>query len=327
MKEWQAAVAAMRRSRVAWAPPSDRSSWSVTLARYAAAAAAVTIAAAAHGLLVRALGPMPPFITFYPAVLLVVLFAGGGPGFASVVLSAFAVDYLFIQPIGSLSVATSSQRIALGVFLVTGSVLCTLAERLRRARWAEKVAAGQMELLRATMSAIGEGVIATDVDGRIVFMNGAAEALIGYSSSDAEMKQLDTVLFISIAATAEPLTDIVHRVLEAGSLAEGVELSLWSHKGRDVPVEASGVPMRSAEGTVYGVVLTLRDCSDRKQSEHAVQGLLNAVQAEKEWLSQVLNSINEEVYFTDTHRRYTFVNPAARREFGYSDMQGMEVRG
>ena len=53
------------------------------------------------------------------------------------VLSAFAVDYLFIQPIGSLSVATSSQRIALGVFLVTGSVLCTLAERLRRARSAK----------------------------------------------------------------------------------------------------------------------------------------------------------------------------------------------
>jgi len=73
------------------------------------------------------------------------------------------------------------------------------------------------------------------------------------------------------------------------------------------------------------VRLTLRDCTERKQAEQKAQRLLAAVQADKEWLSQVLSSINEEVYFTDTQRRYTFANTVAMREFGHTSVKGIEV--
>ena len=57
--------------------------------------------------------------------------------------------------------------------------------------------------------------------------------------------------------------------------------------------------------------MTIRDCSERKRSEKELQRLFDAVHAEREWLSQVLTSINDEVYFTDTQKRYTFVNASA----------------
>ncbi len=47
--------------------------------------------------------------------------------------------------------------------------------------------------------------------------------------------------------------------------------------------------------------------------------------AEKEWLSAVLNSMNEEVYFTDTQKRYTYANPAALREHRHESLEGVEV--
>ncbi|HEY4213750.1 MAG TPA: response regulator [Steroidobacteraceae bacterium] len=47
--------------------------------------------------------------------------------------------------------------------------------------------------------------------------------------------------------------------------------------------------------------------------------------AEKEWLSAVLNSMTEEVYFTDVDHRYTYANPAAQREFGPGTIEGIKV--
>lgn len=47
--------------------------------------------------------------------------------------------------------------------------------------------------------------------------------------------------------------------------------------------------------------------------------------AENEWLAAVLNAMTEEVYFTDTQRRYTYANPAAMREFGHGRVDGKKV--
>jgi PAS domain S-box-containing protein len=47
--------------------------------------------------------------------------------------------------------------------------------------------------------------------------------------------------------------------------------------------------------------------------------------AENEWLAAVLNAMTEEVYFTDTQRRYTYANPAAMREFGHDRVDGVPV--
>ena len=75
----------------------------------------------------------------------------------------------------------------------------------------------------------------------------------------------------------------------------------------------------------HSIVSTGIDVTARNRAELEVKRLLDALRAEKEWLFAVLNSINEEVYFTDPQGRYTYANPAALREFGHASLAGVPV--
>ncbi len=109
---------------------------SAILARYALAVLAAGFAIWLRRWLLT-FGPMPLFITFYPAVLLSATVAGGGPGILATTLSALAADYLFITPIGRFSIQSTNDVLALALFVGTNLVLCVVAERQRRSRWAE----------------------------------------------------------------------------------------------------------------------------------------------------------------------------------------------
>ncbi len=53
--------------------------------------------------------------------------------------------------------------------------------------------------------------------------------------------------------------------------------------------------------------------------------MLLAARTEKEWLSLVLDSITDEVWFTDAQQRYKLANPAALREFGLTSVEEVPV--
>ena len=67
------------------------------------------------------------------------------------------------------------------------------------------------------------------------------------------------------------------------------------------------------------------DITARIRVEAEVRRLLEVNRAEREWLSAVLNSMTEEVYFADPERRYTYANPAAMREFGHDAVEGLDI--
>src|SRR6185437_2018168 len=67
------------------------------------------------------------------------------------------------------------------------------------------------------------------------------------------------------------------------------------------------------------------DISARIRVEAEVRRLLEVNRAEREWLSAVLNSLTQEVYFADTQKRYTYANPAALREFGHDTVEGVDI--
>lgn len=73
------------------------------------------------------------------------------------------------------------------------------------------------------------------------------------------------------------------------------------------------------------VVASGSDITLRTGALREVERRFRAESAEKEWLAAVLDSMTEEVYFTDTQQRYTYANPAAMREFGLESIAGMRV--
>jgi PAS domain-containing protein len=77
---------------------------------------------------------------------------------------------------------------------------------------------------RTTLASIGDGLISTDVDGRVEFMNQVAERLTGWDLLAAQGRALDEVFSIVNASTRAKADDPVGRALR-----EGVVVGLSNH--------------------------------------------------------------------------------------------------
>jgi PAS domain S-box-containing protein len=117
-------------------PPVEDSRWNKIAARYALAVLVALLASFLRVWLLK-LGPMPLFVTYYPAVLLVAMVFGGGPGILVTILSALMAIYYFMPPYGHWSIESPADAVALAIFAGTTLSLCVVAERLRNSRWAE----------------------------------------------------------------------------------------------------------------------------------------------------------------------------------------------
>lgn len=73
------------------------------------------------------------------------------------------------------------------------------------------------------------------------------------------------------------------------------------------------------------VISSGSDITARAGAMREVERRFRAESAEKEWLAAVLDSMTEEVYFTDTSQRYTYANPAALRELKRETLAGESV--
>ena len=73
----------------------------------------------------------------------------------------------------------------------------------------------------------------------------------------------------------------------------------------------------------FAVVFT--DVTARKQAEAEREQLLGAVQAERDWISALVASMRDEVWFADTQKRFTLANPAALEQFGLAKDAAVDV--
>jgi PAS domain S-box-containing protein len=106
---------------------------------------------------------------------------------------------------------------------------------------------------RVTLASIGDGVIATDASGRIVFLNAVAESLTGWTQSDADGRLLDEVFVIVNESTRATVENPVRKVLQKGSVVGlGNHTVLISRIGREVPIDDSAAPIRDATGNFSG---------------------------------------------------------------------------
>jgi PAS domain S-box-containing protein len=119
--------------------------WTGLLVRYGCAALAAAVATVLRRQLIESFGPMPTFVTFYPAVILVAVAGGGGPGILATILCALAVQYWYLPPYGSFRIDAPNDVLALGIFTAAGLFLSIFAERLRRSRFVEAFALAQQQ--------------------------------------------------------------------------------------------------------------------------------------------------------------------------------------
>ena len=111
-----------------------------TARNYAVAVLAV-LAATAVRFLADGFLAEQPFVPFFLATLVVVVFAGSGPGALATLLSVISAKYFFLAPIGSFEINDSMSLAKTAIFTVIGLALCVTAELISRGRRAASDAA------------------------------------------------------------------------------------------------------------------------------------------------------------------------------------------
>jgi PAS domain S-box-containing protein len=143
---------------------------------------------------------------------------------------------------------------------------------LLRMRAAERSVRAQQELLRVTLSSIGDGVVATDRRGIVTFINPVALELTGWTEEEAIGRPLHDLFRIVHQQTGEPADNPVTEVIRSGqpvSLAN--HTVLLNRDGTSRPIDDRASPIRDAEGRFVGVVLVFRDVTERHRLEEELR--------------------------------------------------------
>jgi len=126
----------------------------------------------------------------------------------------------------------------------------------------------EKEQLAITLLSIGDGVIVTDLEGRITLMNQMAESITGWSQREALCQPLNEVFHIFNQKTREPCENPVEKVLETGRIVGlANDTVLLSRDGNERVIADSGSPIMRSDGNTIGVVLVFRDITERLMIE------------------------------------------------------------
>jgi len=119
-------------------------------------------------------------------------------------------------------------------------------------------------LARQTLDSIGEGVLTTDTDGRIDYVNPAVELMLGCRQDMATDRRLEDLVSLVDEADRQPLGDPVARSLEEGHRIDLGRRTLMVSRitGEEHSIELSAAPIKAGSGEVEGAVVLMHDVSE-----------------------------------------------------------------
>jgi PAS domain S-box-containing protein len=125
--------------------------------------------------------------------------------------------------------------------------------------------------LSTTLNSIGDAVIATDVSGRVTYMNPVAEGMTGWSFKEGAGRSWTEVFRLSDSVSGKPIRNLVERSLNEGIVVdlEG-DANLMTRAGVLTPVDDTVSPIRDDGNSPCGCVIVFRDASERREMERVV---------------------------------------------------------
>ena len=205
----------------------------------------------------------PFFVVYSLAVVWTSILGGTKPGLVATLFSALLNCFL-VPPAYTLRLADADQVVKIVVFAVVGGVTALLigtGGELQRRLDAER------RRLKVTLKSIGDAVIATDLQGRVTFINAAAEQATGWNAAEAEGRMLHEVFTIVNEQTRVNVESPAEKVLRMGQVVGSANHSLLIRSdGSEIPIDDSAAPIFSA-GVLIGVVLVFRDVTEARLTQ------------------------------------------------------------
>jgi diguanylate cyclase (GGDEF)-like protein/PAS domain S-box-containing protein len=180
--------------------------------------------------------------------------------------------------------------------LITGVEIIP-TQTVQALRLSPEATAAEPQLL--ALQSLAEAIIATDKDGRVTFMNPAAELLTGRDALSASGKPLEEVVSLVDETDRRLLADPVHQALTSGA---AVNLSrravlLPASSGSERSIELTASPIRTADKELIGAVIMLHDVTElrglaRQMSYQATHDALTGLVNRREFERRLQESID-----------------------------------
>lgn len=121
------------------------------------------------------------------------------------------------------------------------------------------------ESLKTTLYSIGDAVISTDVNGKIIRMNLIAEQLTGWKEDEAKGKGIEEVFVIRNETTNLPTENPAIKAINEGIVTKLTNHTiLISKNGKVIPIVDSASPIKR-ENQIIGAVLVFRDQTEERK--------------------------------------------------------------
>ncbi|HTW78790.1 MAG TPA: PAS domain-containing protein [Terracidiphilus sp.] len=300
------------------------------LPRYALAVVAVGAAFAIRFPIQHAVGSnLPPFFTFYPAVILTAILAGFGPGLAATGLSVLCADYFLLPPYGRFGVQTASDTLLLSFFLLLGVFISALAEHYRRnlRRLADYEAESRawvsQKKLEVALESMSEAVLICDADGNYVHFNDAYVRYCRFKNRNECAKNFSDYPKILDVHTSEGATVPVEmwavpRALR-GETGANLEFVLRRKDTQESWIGSySFAPLRDPRGEIFGAVVVSRDITDQQLAAEKLR-------ASERQLLVMYENMHDVVFYIAVEPgekfRFISVNPSFLRATGLASDQ------
>jgi len=171
----------------------------------------------------------------------------------------------------------------------------------------------EKERAEVTLHSIGDGVITTDLQGRVRYLNPVAETLTGYALAKGVGKPIETVYRVQDQSTGSPLANPARLCLAEDTVISGVNLAqLVRADGRMYAVEETAAPIRGKEGRTIGAVLVFHDVTEsreasRKLSYQATHDALTGLISRREFERQV-EEVLQDAKTNGSHHAFCYMD-------------------
>ncbi len=164
----------------------------------------------------------------------------------------------------------------------------------------------EQQRLLSTLQSITDGVIATNLDGQIEYLNPVAERLVNDPGA-ALGRHYTTVLPLIEEGSEARMDDLIEMTLHhEGSFVNASNGLLRRADGHEYVLKVSASAMRNSEGDISGAVLVLHDITDttkmtRKLNYLAAHDPLTGLVNRREFERRLTRSLHDEEEAADGH--------------------------
>lgn len=148
----------------------------------------------------------------------------------------------------------------------------------------------EKESAQITLQSIGDGVVTTDANCIVQYVNPVGEEITGWRVDDAVARPVDEIFRGFHEETCEPLENPLAAAMRRNRSIKSRSTLLIRRDGNEIYIESTASPIRDANGKVSGGVLVFHDVSEARElnrklsyqtSHDLLTGLVNRKEFEK----------------------------------------------